>query len=461
MKAPTLPASARARLEQALGLERFGRHAEALQVAERLLRSHPRHPHLLNLVGVLASQCGQHQKAVHLLAVAVDLEPDNAAYRANRARALARSGQPHAALASFDKALALRPDFADAHCHRGLVLKDLGRFDEALASLETAVALAPGMAAAHLNLAHLLLQLGSFERGFAEYEWRLPLLPATARKRYPDDRRWRGEPAATPGRRLLLHAEQGLGDTLMFCRFAAQAAARGYATTLVVPRRLVPLVGSLGGGAAVQSEDDPTPAFDRHCPLPSLPHVLGVRREADIATATPYLHVDENRLAAWQARLGAATRPRVGIAWRSGTAYAESAARDVPLADCLAALGVPAAQVQLVSLQKEPSEDDRRILAAHPEVLHFGDEQHDLADAAALCAQMDLVISVDTSVAHLAGALGRPTCVLLRHLPDWRWLLERADSPWYPGMRLFRQHARGDWSGPLAGVREVLQTLTR
>jgi hypothetical protein len=260
-----------------------------------------------------------------------------------------------------------------------------------------------------------------------------------------------GEPAIA-GKTVLLHAEQGYGDTVQFCRYAKRVAARGAAVVLEVPAALAALLAPLEGVHRLVVKGEALPVFDYHCPLLSLPLAFKTTL-ASIPAEIPYLRSDPIRVAHWRARLGPERRPRVGLVWSGSPGHKDDRDRSIPLAQVIELLSVPA---QFVSLQKDVRSADRLILEGQGGVSHFGEALNDFADTAALIELMDVVIAVDTSVAHIAGAMGKAVWILLPRDPDWRWLLQREDSPWYPSARLFRQATAGDWAGVIRRVASAL-----
>jgi hypothetical protein len=268
---------------------------------------------------------------------------------------------------------------------------------------------------------------------------------------------WLGE-GALDGRTVLLHAEQGLGDTLQFVRYAPLVARRGARVLLEVQPPLLPLLSGFEGVASVLAQGTKLPAFDLHCPLLSLPLAFGTEIDS-IPAKIPYIGVSDSRRAKWRERLGAREMPRIGIAWAGSTAHRNNAKRSLALAQFASLLSTPG--VEFVSLQKELSEPDAGLLPDFGNVLQLGEELADFADTAAVIERLDLVISADTSVAHLAGAIGKPVWILIPLAPDFRWLLAREDSPWYPTARLFRQQRLGDWNSVLGRVRTALVRLTQ
>jgi hypothetical protein len=318
-----------------------------------------------------------------------------------------------------------------------------------MAAFQACLALDPGHTEARLNTAYVNLARGDYGPGWQASEARLgPLVP----ERGFVQPRWRGEDLQ--GRTLLLTSEQGLGDTLQFCRYAALAARRGGKVVLEAPPELASLLASLEG-VEVVAEGDPLPAFDLHSSLMSLPLVMGT--ELATVPGAPYLRADPDKAAALRERLGAATRPRVGIVWASGRRPGRpdkraDLRRDIPLRKLLEAARP---DIEFVSLQKGAAAE-AELKAAPGAVTDPTAQLHDFADTAALMETLDLVISVDTAPAHLAGALGRPAIALLRYDACWRWLIGRADSPWYPSMRLLRQSAPGDWDSVVAELKTAL-----
>ena len=368
----------------------------------------------------------------------------------NLGNALQELGDYASAVASYDRVIDLRPDDAVAYSNRSSALKHLHCFKEALQSCETAVALAPDFARGHWNHSLLLLLLGDLRAGFEKYHWRWKTDTfQVIRRKFPQPL-WLGQEDLR-GATLLLHAEQGLGDTIQFARYAQVLAERGARVVFEVEPALYDLLRTLPGVDTLVRQRDPLPAFDLYCPLMSVPIGCGTTLET-VPCAVPYLRTNPAKVWAWQDRLGPKTRPRVGLVWSGSMTHRADHLRSLALSELLDALSDG---MDYISLQKEIRPGDMAAVQASG-MAHYEDDLLSMDDTAALCACMDLVIAVDTSVAHLAGALGLPVWVLLPHMPDWRWLLDRSDSPWYPSARLYRQQQRGDWSAPLAQVRADL-----
>jgi tetratricopeptide (TPR) repeat protein len=426
----------------------------ALASYDRALALRPDHAEALNNRGVTLQQLRRFEEALASYDRALAVRADYADALNNRGVALNQLQRFEEALASHDQALAVRPDYADALSNRGNTLLQLKRFDAALASYDRALALRPDYAEAHFNKSLLQLLQGDFDAGWRAYEWRWSNENLKLARRDFAQPLWLGE-AVTAGKTVLLHSEQGFGDTIQFCRFAPLVAARGLRVLLEVPAPLKDLMASLAGVAEVISANDRLPHFDWHCPLHSLPLALGTPIET-IPAHVPYLSAPQESLRRWSAALGPSHRLRVGVAWSGTAMHRNDANRSIKLRALLPLLDVDAG---FVSLQRDVRTDDARVLHDCGDLVHFADALESFADTAAVIASLDLVISVDTSVAHLAGALAKPVWILLPFVPDFRWLLDREDSPWYPTARLFRQDSPGDWPGVIGRVVIELERL--
>ena len=447
-------------------LTRLERFDDALASFDRALRLRPEFAGAHYNRGLALQQARRFGSAVQAYERAIAIEPGFADAWVNRGVALEEMQQLEAALASFDRAIALRPDLAEAHLDRGNVLRRLGQVDRAIDAYDRVIALEPDRADAYVNKAQALLLRGDLPEGWALNEWRLRTERGAMRRRDLPQPRWLGQEPLR-GRTILLYAEQGFGDTLQFCRYATLAAAAGARVLLEVPGPLVSLLASLEGVERVVAQGEALPEFDLHSPLMSLP--LAFRTElASIPAPRAYLKADPAKARHWRDRLGPReARLRVGLVWSSGhhvgrpELWNVNECRNIDL-DRLAALKND--RVEFVSLQKgEPAESDlarlRRARWNGPEIAEFGAQLRDFSDTAALAENLDLVISVDTSVAHLAGALGRPVWILNRFDTCWRWLMDREDSPWYPTARIYRQRRPGEWDGVVERLRVDLAAL--
>ena len=374
---------------------------------------------------------------------AIELKPDLAAAHNVLGSILQDRRRPAEALAAFQRAVSLKPDLVDAYNNIGGIMERIGRPVDAGMAYERAVAMAPTVPQFHANLGMNRLLRGDLTGGWAEFDYRRADRTNPASRTFDGHPLWDGGPLG--GRTVLLTAEQGMGDTIQFLRYAPMVANRGGRVIVECHPPLVPLARTVAGVADVVPLADGValPDFDVHCPLMTLPRVFNTRLDT-IPASVPYVSADPAKVAEFAAKLPADGR-RVGLAWAGNPAFAHDRARSIAPAR-LSPLA--AAAVQWVSLQKSSA-------TPPPAELKLTDvtaDLHDFADTAALIASLDLVVTVDTAVAHLAGAMGKPVWVLLPAVPDWRWMLGRPDSPWYPTARLFRQTEAGDWAGVVQSV---------
>jgi tetratricopeptide (TPR) repeat protein len=445
------PADAEALNNRGAALGTLGRHAEALACCDKALALRPDYVQALYNRGCTLDALKRHDEAIACYDKVVALDPQHAEAHNNRGVALDTLGCSEASLASFAKALAIRPDYAEAHNNRGSALAELDRPAEALASYDAALAIDPDYGECHWNRGLVHLRQGSLAPGWADYEWRRRTDGWEPRD-FPGPE-WDG--AAVPGRRVLLYAEQALGDTLQFSRFARTVAAAGSDVVLEVQPALARLLQTLAG-VTVIGRGAPLPAFDCHLPLMSVPHVL---RLPGVSADGHYLAAEPGRTERWRNVLGTGGF-RVGIAWR-GNPKAPGPSRAIPLRTYAPLSRIPG--VRLISLHKD---DDAGQFAGLPDgmtVETLGEDFDAGADAfldtAAVMMNLDLVITSDTSIAHLAGALGRPVWIALRHVPDWRWMVRSETTPWYASARIFKQARAGDWDGVLARMAVELARL--
>jgi tetratricopeptide (TPR) repeat protein len=504
-----------AHFQTAVRLHGAGRLQEAEQAYRQIIAAAPGHADSFHMLGVIASQCGQPQAAVASIGRAIALKPSAALYHVNRASALlalgrldeaedgcrtalrlkrncaeacqvlghvlSDKGRPEDAITAYQEALRHRPDLPDLYNHLGLalrradrpeaaadalreavrraprdaqalgnlagVLKELAQLSDAEASYRQALRLQPDDATLHLNLGVVLLLAGRFAEGWEQYEWRFRA--GAARLPPCDGPLWNGEPLG--GRTLLVRAEQGLGDTIQFCRHLPLLAADGRVIFEVQPG-LRGLLSGLAGIERIVTAGEALPQFDVHCSLLSLPRLMGNQ-----GVPVPYLTAAPERVAQWRDRLGK-DGFRIGIAWQGNPESAAERGRSVPLRHFLPLAQVPG--VRLISLQKQHGLEQ---LGSVPTDLRIETITDDLdagpdafVDTAALMESLDLVVVSDSAVAHLAGALGRPVWVALKHVPDWRWQLTGDEIACYPTMTLFRQSKSGDWEGVFARIAERL-----
>ncbi len=450
------PAHALAQNNRGNVLQDLGRLEEALASYDRAIALDPHYAEAHYNHGAVLQEQRRLQEALASYDRAIALQPDYAEAHNNRGAVLHDLNRLDEALTSHDRAIALKPGHALAHNNRGVDLQSMHRLDEALASYQRAVAFDPEYADAHWNTSLVRLLAGQFEEGWKLYEWRWKREENKNVIRKYSQPLWLGE-EPLKGKTLLVYAEQGLGDVIQACRYAPMAAALGAHVVLEVQPALVSLLSTLKGNFTIVETGKPLPPFDLHCPVMSLPLAFKTTL-VNVPASVPYLHADADKLKIWQQRLNGGSRPKIGLAWSGSTIHKNDHNRSIPLRMLGPLLQLPA---EFHSLQKEIRAQDMAALADFGQIHAHQEQLHDFSDTAALVQEMDLVISVDTSVAHLSGALGRPTWVLLPFAPDYRWMLERTDTPWYPTMTLFRQDGPGEWQRAIAAaearLRERLQ----
>jgi tetratricopeptide (TPR) repeat protein len=436
----------------------LNRPQEALVSFEQVLAHTPANGEALLNRGVAKAALGRSADALADFDAALRAMQGHPQVFYNRGNALLALNRPTEALADFDRALAAVPAHAGAWNNRGRALQSLNRHAEAAESFGKAIELQKDYADAHFNRALSLLTLSDLTQGFAQYEWRWKRSGIADTRRNYNRPLWLGEfPLAR--KTILLHAEQGLGDSIQFARYAPLLARAGAKVVLEVPGELKALFGTLDGIASCHARGEPLPAYDLQCPLASLPLALKTTATT-IPAAIPYLHADAQHLAKWRPVIEALPGKRVALAWAGQANHANDRNRsiDPKLLEPLLALE----GISFLSIQHELRDTDAAWLAGKSNITPIGADLTDMADTAAVAALADLTIAVDTSVVHLAGALGRPVWVMLPFAADWRWTpaTDLADfSPWYPEARLFRQSALGDWPGVIARLRDALEKL--
>lgn len=428
-------------------LRKLGRTAEALASYEALLAIAPDDINALVRQSQLLNELSRRQEALASIERATRTSPDDLEVLNGLAVALEALERHQEALEVVDRMLAQRPDSLHAMNNAGMILARIGRFEEARRCYERSLTLDANQGQARYNFSVILLSLGNWQRGFEEFESRWETDALKRARLTGIGPLWLGREDLR-GKTLLLHHEQGYGDTLMSVRYIPMLAERGVRVILAVPPPLRKLMQTVPGVAQVVSSHDGQSNHNYHCPLLSLP--LAFRTTPDtVPTPIPYLHADPARVSHWAQRLGARARPRIGLVW-SGRRYTTiNFPRDIPLERLLPLLQLEA---EFISLQKDLDATERLLLAKLPQLRQFGEELEDFADTAALIANLDLVIAADTAVAHLVGALGKPVWLLNRYAACWRWMQSGARAPWYPTMRQFRQPAVGNWTAVVAEV---------
>ena len=428
-----------------------GRLTEAAAACHAILHRAPHDWLALRLLGHIRNSERAFDEAARLLAAALQAAPADApdviSMLNGLAEALRGKQDFAAALACYHRALARDPRDAMTLQNLGSTLVALNRHAEALEQYRLARSVAPDSIELRLNEGVAMLALGRWPEGWERLEARLSM----ARDQFPQDvPQWRGE-TDIAGRSILLQAEQGLGDTLQFVRYAPLVAARGARVVVRAQPVLGALLARLPIAGPVLTYFDPVPAIDVQCPIMSLPLVFRTT-PADVPARVPYIAVPPEYALLWQTLLGQRRATRIGVAWSGRQNMPQ---RSMPLG-LLAPLLLSRPDLEFHSLQKEMPDADRQWLAAHGAMVDHSADQQNFTDAAALVAEMDLVLSIDTSLAHLAGALGKPVWIMLPFSADWRWLVGRNDTPWYPTARLFRQRQPGDWNSVVAAVAQAL-----
>lgn len=486
-----------AMLDSAWKHHQAGNMREAEVLYRQILQIDPRQPGALHLLGVLAGQAGRHDHSIVYISAALKLKPDYVEAHNNLGFAFQKQGEltkaldcyRHAlqfkpdsaeihfnlgtvlralnrlpeALAGFRQAVQLRPGYAEAHSNLGAALQDLGQFDEGLAVIDEALRLNPNNAEAHVNRGLNFLLHADFARGWPEYEWRWHMGNTDMVQRQFPRPLWDGSSLA--GKRILLHVDQGAGDTIQMIRYAAVLQKQGAHVLFECPQRLTRLLGRCPGISELVpaiGPQGPYPAFDMHAPLMSLPGIMKTNLRS-IPGGVPYLSADTGLSDYWQTELSRFPGFKIGIAWQGNPKHKGDGFRSLPLA-----LFEPLSRidgVRLFSLQKGFGAEQLAQVQGRFPIIDLGSRLDETAgafmDTAAVMKQLDLIITSDTSIAHVAGALGVPVWLALSLVPDWRWLLQREDSPWYPSMRLFRQTTWGDWPAVFAGISAALMSTTR
>ena len=428
----------------------LGQHEEAVRSYEAALARDPQHARAQNNLGNALHELRRYEEALTHHEAATCADPSFGDAWVNAANTLRRLSRLEEALSYSEQALARNPDHAEAHSSHGATLAAMGHYDEASRSYRRALDLKPTLAEATWNEALARLSRGELREGWPLYEARWKVKSLNLTRFCADQSPWLGE-EPIEGKLILLHAEQGYGDSIQFCRYAPLVAAQGARVVLGVPGALHRLMQSLDGVETIVAQK-PLPPFDLHCPMLSLPLALGTDL-ATIPAKVPYLRADPAAQSAWDNRLGPRSAPRVGFVWSGRPTHTNDANRSIPLKDLLP---LTRCDIQCVSVQREIRPSDLHALTGLSSMRRLGEDLTDFADAAALLSELDLLITVDTSMAHLAGALGKPVWILLPYVADWRWLRDREDSPWYPTARLFRQPAAGDWPSVIDRVARAL-----
>lgn len=417
------------------------------------LKAAPDHIGALNNRSLTLHELQRYDEALMDSDQLVDLAPEDPTFHNNRGMVLHTMMRLDEALSCFDVAINLKPDYVEALNNRGNLLQDMHRFDDAIADYDNAISIDPDFTETLFNKGMLLLLLGDLENGWKLWEWRWEQARPPSPKRNFEEPLWTGD-SDIAGKTILLHSEQGLGDTVQFIRYVGMMADFGARVVVEAPESLHFLFPAIKGIDQIVGKGQPLPAFDLHSPLMSLP--LAFRTTIETVPATvPYLGVSPDRTDLWLARLGQPSKPRVALAWRGNPKNSNDRNRSAQLIDILQHLS-PAFDWLCLHHDIDETERDLAESVDHLKMPLDGDTR--LSDAAAICATADAVVTVDTAFAHIAGALGKPVFVMLPFTPDWRWMMGRSDTPWYPTMTLFRQDDGRDWGQVM---REVCSELHR
>lgn len=439
-------------LQNAVDHHQAGRLEAAEALYRRVLDNDPQNAIALQYLGVLSMQRGNPEQGEVMIRQALDMRPDIADFHNNLGLCLRQQGRLREAEACYRHALAIKPDYAEAYNNLGLDLQATGQVTEAVTAYRKALELRPQFAEAHWNLGLAYLTQGNLAQGWAEYEWRLRCQPFSGDGLVLNSMApWQGESIA--GKTLLVRGEQGLGDTIQFLRFVPRLIQSGARVLLDVAPELAELSQTIAPALELLNRTVPPPKADFYVNLTSLPYWQGITLD-NLPRATPYLHPDPAKLALWQARLAAFSGKKIGIVWGGNPSHKNDHNRSCPLNLLMPLFDL--AGCSWFSLQKGSPAAQLASLRLKT-ITDLGPELNSIADTAAALTVLDLLITVDTLVAHLAGSMERPTWVLLPFAPDWRWQLDREDSPWYPSIRLFRQQEPGGWEGVVAKVQAVLR----
>ncbi len=435
-------------------LMELGRYEEAYSCFSKVLTARSDDTDVLNNLGFVLMELGRYEESEEHLKRAILIKPDFAGTYNNLGLTLQAQGRLREAAAAFEKALSLKPSYADAYSNLGTVLKAQGLLEHALLQYEKAISLVPDFADAHFNKSIILLLTGRFNEGWTEYEWRLSM-----RGRHPRffaQPRWDGTPLGE--KTILVYDEQGYGDTFQFIRYLPLVKAKGgyiifechkeYYHNLLCGQKCIDKI--------IEWSQKPSVQFDVHIPLASLPKIFGTELST-IPADVPYISITPELVGKWKVRMNSDSYFKIGIVWAGSTGHKEDCARSCSLADFTYLTTVK--KISLYSLQKGSRAEQSLNPPEGMNIVDLHNELNDFTDTAAVIENLDLIISVDTAVAHLAGALAKPVWTLLPYVPDWRWLLEREDSPWYPTMRLFRQPEPGNWKAVMERVAGELSKL--
>ena len=469
----------------AVSFHQQGRFKDAAKLYDSVVLSNPLHDEAWHMYGLVANQLGNHKQAIEAITKAINLDSKKAKYFNNRGLIHQQLLQFTEALDDFQESLQLDPNLAQAHCNKGNILQELHRYDEAKDSISTAIHIDPQYADAYFNRGNLWVILKNIEKAIEDFDRALSLFPRDADYTYNKsmalllngqyrlgwelyESRWHRASSkhhkrefsaplwlgneSIKDKKILLYAEQGLGDTIQFIRYVPMVVKLGAQVFVEIQSPLMHLFQCIEGVTTWSKKGDSLPYFDFQCPLMSLP--LAFKTQLDnIPYSKNYLSCDPAKTTVWRNKLGTKKRPRIGIAWSGSSIHKNDQNRSILLSSFKSIFCDGA---DFYSLQIEYRTHDIDFINENPKIIDFSNELEDFSDTACLCNSMDLIITVDTSVAHLSAALGKSTWVLVPHNPDFRWFNDRQDSPWYPSIQIFRQNSFDSWSQTLSQINQEL-----
>ncbi|MCW8306532.1 tetratricopeptide repeat-containing glycosyltransferase family protein [Acidiphilium sp. PA] len=441
-------------LNEISAYEREGKLEAAEALAERVLRAAPEHPHVLHLSGIVAYRRGKVPLAIERMEKSLALSPTVAVYPRNMCEIYRGAGRLDDALRMALRAVELAPEDKSAHFNHALIRYERRELDDALAAADRAIELDPDFPEAHFERAEVLLLGGRLTEGWDSYEWRFKLKQAEGMLPKTDKPQWDG--GTLPDGKLLIVADQGFGDCIQFGRYIPWAAERAPKPVLACSGDLVPIMRQIPGLGRIVTRWETTGDFDAYIPLSGLPRLAGTTIDT-IPTPIPYLHPDPHKITAWKQRLDALTpagKKRIGLVWAGRPTHKNDRKRTVKL-EQFAPL-FTRADLAIVTVQKGDQIAQVGNYFGTAPLINLGPSINDFTDTLAILQSLDHLVTIDTSVAHLAGASGVPTAIILPYAPDWRWLLNRDDSPWYPSLRLYRQQRPYDWSGVIERIAAAL-----
>lgn len=437
--------------DRATALRRLGRKEDALTAIEKAIALGPGTADFYDTLAAILRDMRFYERAIEALHIAVRMEPDNPKFHNNLSICLGRIGRNDEALAALNTYIKLKPETAEGYNNRANIFKSMGRYDAAIADYEKALAINPHIFMGRTNKGMSHLVLGDFERGWALFEDRKPGHKLPEAGRFDPQKRWRGAP--TDGT-LILYNEQGLGDTIQFCRYVPMVRGRAKRVMLQVQKPLAAWLQHNWPDLPIITDTDPLPDYAAQCPLMSLPFVFGTTVNS-IPSPGPYLDAHQEKMSFWKHQLPQDGRKKIGLVWAGNPDHMNDHVRSIRLVQCASILAMP--DMHFFSLQKgDAALAQIADLPSTINITPLGDRLHDFSDTAALLKNLDLLISVDTAVLHAAGSIGTPALALLQFDPDWRWMVGRPDTPWYQHTRLLRQKSFGDWDGVLGELSAIL-----